>query len=59
MQQRLASFSVKSDVLDEQAFRKRFPMMNPEPFPKLGLTLHPEPEPEPIHPEPESRNPTP
>jgi len=40
MQNRLANFHVTSDVLDEADFRKRFPMMNPEPFPKFDADFN-------------------
>jgi len=35
MQGRLKKIGVDSDVLDEAEFRKKFPLMNPEPFPKF------------------------
>ena len=62
MQKRLAGFNVESDVLDEAELQIRFPMMNPEPFPKwVPAILNPKPQsPNPtLRPEPETRNLTP
>merc|ERR1719272_2641859 len=38
-QRRLAKYGVKSDILNRESFIEKFPLMNPDPFPKYDANF--------------------